>query len=73
MFLNRKFIIFLISGCNSVGRVQASQAWSRGFEPRHPLFIFWFFFTNVIEENQRAKHRNCGCFALIYFIPVTLK
>ncbi len=25
------------SGCSSVGRAQASQAWGRGFEPRCPL------------------------------------
>ena len=26
-----------VSGCSSVGRVQASQAWGREFEPRRPL------------------------------------
>ena len=30
-------IIMVLSGCNSVGRVSASQAGCRGFEPLHPL------------------------------------
>jgi hypothetical protein len=32
-------IILLLSGHSSVGRVQASQAWCRGFESRCPLHV----------------------------------
>ena len=36
-----------MSGCSSAGRVQASQAWCRGFDPRHPLHSKLLLLTGV--------------------------
>ena len=33
----RDSLVKPMGGCSSVGRVQASQAWGRGFDPRCPL------------------------------------
>ena len=55
------------SGRSSVGRVQASQAWCRGFESRRPLqffvesnpkYMLWPITKNI--QQVRSKGGPCG-------------
>ena len=67
-----------LSGHISVGRVQASQAWCRGFEPRCPLhsaFLFWSgeawrpFWGWQLSLWDELLLLQIADFALVFHIP----
>ena len=45
----------LICGCSSVGRMSASQAEGRGFDPHRPLFSWWH---GRVVRQRSAKSRT---------------
>ncbi len=58
-----------MSGCNSVGRVLASQARCRGFEPRHPLQIFPRTVLSLRGFHLRRKSLSLRGFRLCVIPP----